>query len=67
MTTYEQDQANFRSAVTNNDWLSAAEILQWYTDTKEDAQDWLSHGDLDYMLNTELKDLAAEWDNLNAQ
>lgn len=70
MNTYDTQAAAGDAAMTRlfhdhielGNWYDAAVIVLQYSETREDPQDWLSGGDVRYMLSKPIREIAAEWD-----
>jgi hypothetical protein len=58
----ELDTQEFRRLVEAHEWQEAADILNQYTNTDEDTQDWISNGDWSDITSRTIEELAAEFD-----
>jgi len=56
------DTQQLHQLVEAGEWFDAAVLLGKYTQTNEDAQTWLSDGDVAAILNLDIEQLAAEFD-----
>lgn len=56
------DTQQLHQLVEAGEWFEAAVLLGKYTQTDEDAQTWLSDGDVAHITSRTIEELAAEFD-----